>query len=180
MNDGYECANGFRLDRAGFTLIELLVTLAVCAVLSGIAAPAFTQSMRRLQIDTAADALQTSMMLARNEAVVLSCPVFIRPDQTSWAKGWEVFRDCDGNALKNNPGDVLRKINSLAESIDIRGNSHARGYLRFVADGSSRQKNGALGMASITICPENILNSPDCQRLTINAAGRVRRWKPNI
>lgn len=180
MLKGYGWRKTIQSGQAGFTLIELLVALAVIAILSGIAAPAFTHTMRRLEIDTVTDALQTSMMLARNEAVVQNCPVLIQSAPVSWMNGWEIYRDCDGDALKNTSADLLRKINPASQSIDIRGNSHARSYLRFVADGSSRQKNGALGMASITICPEKVLNSPDCQRLTINAAGRVRRWKPNL
>jgi type IV fimbrial biogenesis protein FimT len=170
----------YRYQQAAFTLIELLVTLAVAAVLTGLAAPAFTATMRRLDVTTATDNLQASMMLARSEAVVVRCPVFIQAKSSSWINGWEVFRDCDGNALKNNSNDVLSNINPFAKSLDIRGNSHAKTYLRFMFDGSSRQKSGALGMASITICPENLLSSPDCLRLTINATGRVRRWRPNL
>ena len=53
----------------GFTLVELVVTVALLALLMGLAAPAFTLWTRNAQVRTVSDALQNGARLAQAEAV---------------------------------------------------------------------------------------------------------------
>lgn len=53
----------------GFTLIELMVTIALMALLLGLAGPAFTLWTRNAQVRTISDALQNGLRLAQTEAV---------------------------------------------------------------------------------------------------------------
>jgi len=58
-----------RRGQHGLTLIELMVTIALLALLLGLAAPAFSDWMRNAQVRTVTDALQSGARLAQAEAV---------------------------------------------------------------------------------------------------------------
>lgn len=53
----------------GLTLIELMVTIALLALLLGLAAPSFSEWTRNAQVRTVTDALQSGTRLAQAEAV---------------------------------------------------------------------------------------------------------------
>lgn len=53
----------------GFTVVELMVTLALLALLLGLAMPSFTTWVRNAQVRTVSDALQNGLRLAQGEAV---------------------------------------------------------------------------------------------------------------
>lgn len=53
----------------GFTIVELLVTIALLALLLGLAMPSFTTWVRNAQVRTVSDALQNGLRLAQAEAV---------------------------------------------------------------------------------------------------------------
>jgi len=53
----------------GFTLIELMVTIALLALLLGLAAPSFATWSRNAQVRTVTDALQSGLRTAQAEAV---------------------------------------------------------------------------------------------------------------
>ncbi len=62
-------APGAAARARGFTLIELLVTIALLALLLGLAGPAFTLWTRNAQVRSVSDALQNGARLAQAEAV---------------------------------------------------------------------------------------------------------------
>lgn len=53
----------------GFTLVEMMISIAILAVLLGLAAPGFQTFIRNTQIRTTADSIQAGMQLARSEAL---------------------------------------------------------------------------------------------------------------
>lgn len=55
--------------RRGFTLVEMMISIAILAVLLGLAAPGFQTFIRNTQVRTTADSLQAGMQLARSEAL---------------------------------------------------------------------------------------------------------------
>ncbi len=59
----------------GFTLIELVVTIALMAVLFGLALPTFGEWVRNARIRTAADALQNGLRTAQTESLRRNRPV---------------------------------------------------------------------------------------------------------
>jgi type IV fimbrial biogenesis protein FimT len=58
-----------RPRQGGFTLVELMVTIALLAVLLGLAAPSFSTWTRNSQVRTVSDALQNGARLAQTEAL---------------------------------------------------------------------------------------------------------------
>jgi type IV fimbrial biogenesis protein FimT len=59
----------------GFTLIELVVTIALMAVLFGLAVPVFSEWIRNARVRTAADALQNGVRTAQSESLRRNRPV---------------------------------------------------------------------------------------------------------
>lgn len=55
--------------QGGFTLVELVVTIALLAVLLGLAAPSFTTWTRNTQVRTVSDSLQNGARRAQTEAL---------------------------------------------------------------------------------------------------------------
>ena len=68
LNATRPCRQAHRRVR-GFTLVELVVTIALLALLMGLAAPSFTLWTRNAQVRTVSDALQNGARLAQAEAV---------------------------------------------------------------------------------------------------------------
>lgn len=88
----------------GFTLIELLVTLAVLAVIAGIAVPGFADLMSRHRATTLANELVTALSMARSESVKRGTAARVCPGSTaacdgSWSDGWVVVT-ADGEMLR--------------------------------------------------------------------------------
>ncbi|MEQ6437386.1 GspH/FimT family pseudopilin [Comamonas sp. w2-DMI] len=125
-----------RRHMRGLTLIELLVTIAVLAVLMGLAAPSMARFIGQWRVSNAVNALTGSLRLARTEAiargrVVVICSV---PSNSStscksntgtdaYASGWIVFANNDGNSgltfSESNGDELLLRQEALTGIADI-------------------------------------------------------------
>ena len=100
----------------GFSLIELMVTIAIAAILAGVAAPQMTKMMNANRIQSAASALQGDMMYARTEAIKRGTAVSLCPSSdgsscltaNTWHSGWIVFTDTTGNGTVDGTDTVLK------------------------------------------------------------------------
>lgn len=149
----------------GFTLVELMVTVAVLAVLIGVAVPSFTRIMHGNRLTSAANevvaALQTGRMEAiRRNARVVLCPttdgaacsstnnwtralVFVDADSTSQVStGDTIVKDVE--VTKAGSGITVVGLNSLESTA---GNSTS---IRFGADGRVRIGTGNSGVVALT------------------------------
>jgi type IV fimbrial biogenesis protein FimT len=91
-----------RRTQGGFTLIEMLTTLIIVGILASIAAPAFTSLIASQQVKTSASMLQSSLLLARSEAVKRNTDVTVTPIGGQWASGWTVAVSATSEILSNN------------------------------------------------------------------------------
>jgi len=89
-------------EQAGFTLMELLLAIAVLAILTTLALPAFTQFIANNRLAAEANELVASFQYARSEAVKRGLPVQIcsSADGTAcggdWNQGWIAMVDPGG------------------------------------------------------------------------------------
>lgn len=68
LKSGGSMAGGLAVAR-GFSLIEFMVTIALAALLLGLASPSFVTWTRNSQVRTVTDSLQNGLRLAQTEAV---------------------------------------------------------------------------------------------------------------
>ncbi|MGB5544321.1 MAG: GspH/FimT family pseudopilin [Gammaproteobacteria bacterium] len=135
---------------AGFTLIELLATLAIVALVTTLASPAFQETLLNARRTQILNALVRSLHLARVESLrsgleAVVCPVdqdrlCIGRDQ-NWAGGWRVFLNAaDSNPSSLEAGDRLLLAQQAATSGELQSNRSAFVYRPF----NRRSTNGTL------------------------------------
>jgi type IV fimbrial biogenesis protein FimT len=83
---------------AGFTLIELLLTVALVALLAGLAVPAMSRFVDNGRLRGAAEQLVQDLRQARNRALTFQQDVYIsfggQPGDR-WCYGWRERQACD-------------------------------------------------------------------------------------
>ncbi|HWJ06128.1 MAG TPA: GspH/FimT family pseudopilin [Steroidobacteraceae bacterium] len=99
--------DGLAHDSRGFTLVELMVSLAVLAVLLGMAVPAFNNAALSGKLSGFASSLVASTQIARSEAIKRNKTVTLCASSggdacdepaRGWAAGWIVILD-DGESV---------------------------------------------------------------------------------
>jgi len=84
------------MDRVkGFTLVELMVTIAVAAVLLGIAVPSFQTVSRNNAVRTTTNDLISTINTARQQSMGTRSQVEVSAVSGGWSKGWLLDYDDD-------------------------------------------------------------------------------------
>jgi type IV fimbrial biogenesis protein FimT len=176
----------FIRQQAGFTLIELMVTIGILALLLGLAAPNFADTVRRSKARDLSNDLLSSLTFARQQAIstnqcVTICMVasataanpVCATSGTDWERGWIVFANplCD-----NVPGGVGADILKIHNGVDANGPSitpvgsgvNAR-RIKFNPVGSILLAE-AKDFTVVTQAPIKVIG-----KICVAATGRVRR-----
>lgn len=117
------------VGQGGVTLIELMVTIAIFAIVLGIAVPSFTGAMLDSNLKSYADNLSSSALLARSEAIKRNTAVTLCVSSSgtscgtgSWEQGWIVI---SGASVLHQQaalpaGILVVESGGALESIDFR------------------------------------------------------------
>lgn len=111
---------GARASSRGFTLIELMVTLAVAAVLAGLAAPSIKDFIVRSRMTNIGNEFTSGVLRARNEAINRNTCVTLCKSTSAggaapvcdtagddWQVGWIAFLNPSCNSAANAPADAI-------------------------------------------------------------------------
>jgi len=94
-----------RRTARGFTMTELVVTVAIAAILTTVAVPAFNGVIASQRARVFASDLYATLAKARSEAVTLNGNVTLQANAGGWQKGWQIL-DPNGNVLDNHDAAV--------------------------------------------------------------------------
>lgn len=162
----------------GFTLIELITTLAVLALLAGVALPPMQALIEHQRAAAAVSSLISHMQLARISAIERNRRTVLCPSSdgatcaagTDWSQGWLLFLDEDGNRRPDGSDDILRmELTPTSRHLRI-ASSAGRQQLRYLPDGTSAGSN-----LSLSICNGHGLL---LAKVIVNNAGRPRSERP--
>lgn len=171
----------------GFTLIELIVTMALLAILVGLAAPAFGDWIRNNQVRTVAETLQNGVRNAQAESVRRSRQVLFSltndaPSATSAAvangRRWAI------HALPLAAGGALEFVQG-GQLSDVAGAVTITGPASVCFNSLGRQAaNAAPGVAGsncVVADTQYNIAAPGANRplrVTVSLAGQVRLCDP--
>ncbi len=161
-------AHGLR----GFTIVELMVTLAVAAVLMGIAVPAFTDFVRQRNMASRNNDMVLALTYARSEAVrrgqVVSVQAIAPDDDDEWGGGYCVVIGNPGNCP--NDATTLRRFDAIPDDVTFNatGALHTRGTLSF--NGRGLMVGGFQG--TLELCSTDAAVDPG-RVIAISATGRA-------
>ncbi len=160
----------------GFTMVEVMVTIAVVAILAGIAAPSMIAFVRDSRLRGVSGQLFTDLQFARSEAIRRNRPVLLcavagcAVPTGNWAGGWQVCVDADDDLAcdvsSNASPNPLRSRAALDSSVTLTGSTTG---LSFRPDGSQ----GAVGGAAKVLTLSGTWTSPPNYQHTTTSTGVI-------
>ena len=161
----------------GVTVMELLITISIIAITLSLAIPGYSSLLHKNDIRAASDLLQTTLNVARIEAVKRRQAIRVCPsadsatcrDDGDWSGGWLVFEDVNTNGEPDAP-ELVQMIDSLEHGVAIEVSANIGEYLQFEPTGIASGNAGFGG--EFRICHEN--SNAYSRLLGVSAAGQVR------
>lgn len=169
------------VESLGFTLIELMVTIAIAAILLGIAIPNFSEVIANNRMTAVTNEAVTALNFARSEAVKRGVRITICKSSNAsscaasgtWSQGWIIFTDQNNNAAYNSSTETLLKVHETFQGqISMTGNTNVANYISFIGSGQSQLTTNALQAGTIKICDARTGNFG--KNLVLISTGRLR------
>jgi type IV fimbrial biogenesis protein FimT len=162
----------------GFTLIELMVSVAIVALMIGLAVPSYRYSINSSRVASDSDGLLSALQLARTEAIRRGLSVTVCSSNATgsacsgsnnWKTGWLVFVDLNNNASYDAGDTLVRRQSALTSANAVIADNNTSA-VRFNREGI------ASGLANdpVTVSFSPPTNSSTQKRcLAISMAGRM-------
>lgn len=176
-----------RFSCAGFTLVELMVVIAVIGVVAALAAPTFSSVANSVRLTTSLNALLSSLMLTRSEAIKRNSRAVVCKSATGsacassggWEQGWIVFHDANNNAALDADESVISRQQALPGLVHLRGNAPVVSYVSYTSTGAAGYTSGAFQAGTLTVCIQSE-SSGDARQLVISSSGRPRTVRTTV
>ncbi|HKL51915.1 MAG TPA: Tfp pilus assembly protein FimT/FimU [Wenzhouxiangellaceae bacterium] len=155
-----------RSEQAGFTLMELLIGIAVLAILTTLALPAFTQFIANNRLASEANEMVASFQFARSEALKRGIEVQVCSSADgatcggNWAQGWIAMADPGG------PDEAVLRVWSPSD--DAFQFTPASSVVRFQPNGFSTAAAEQQIEMMLSGC-----TSDSARRILVERTGRV-------
>jgi len=165
----------------GFTLIELMVTIAIAAVLAGLAAPSFRQLIVNNRLKAHTSALHTSLLQARSEAIKRNSRVVLCKSSDGatcatagdWQQGWVVFADADNDAQIDAGELVIQKVAALSGDFVLKGDGNLADYVSYSSTGATKLKaSDNFQTGTFSLCQLGVAGG-NARQIELFATGRL-------
>lgn len=141
----------FTRKQQAFTLVELLVALAIAALLTGLAYPAFTDLIARVHATSRVNDLVGIIRFARHAAInggrwVTLCPAVEEScaNSANWESGIMVFEDRNRDGRRQPEEPLLGYLPQFDEGERLSWRSfRRRNFLQFRSEGYTNWQNGS-------------------------------------
>ncbi len=165
-----------RISPLGFTLIEALITLSIIGILLSFSLPSFQKSIDRYQATAFANRLAGLINTGRQFSIYQNTITTICPStdlincNTDWQKGFMLFADKNGNAIREPDESLVSTIPTLEAPKRLFWRAFQNKQLiQFSPEGYTRSQNG-----TFTYC-QNPADLTTARLLILNKAGRLRQ-----
>ena len=166
-----------RRPSRGFTLLEALVTMAIVAIMLGLAAPSFVSFQRSSELTATANAFIGALSTARSEALRRQLTVFVVPTTTGkWGDGLTIFADVNksGGEKIDSTDALIVKTDAIPGSVSA--SVYTGGYVAFNGAGFMTTTANSIALAG-SIDFTSIDSSIVARRVITSPAGRMRVCK---
>jgi type IV fimbrial biogenesis protein FimT len=176
-----------RLNCTGFSLIELMLVLILLVLIPALVAPAISGIVNSSRINSGAEAIYNSLLLARSEAVKRNGKVVVCKSATGlscastgdWNQGWIVFHDENNNSQADAGEAIVYREAALSERIRLSGNGPVSSYVSYGPHGKTSMISGAFQAGTITACI-SAKGKTDARQVVINSSGRPRQARTTV
>lgn len=101
----------------GFTLVELMIVVVILAILSSLAAPAFSELIASQRVRAGASGLYESLILARSEAIKRNASVSLTPTSGNLGSGWRVLLADGATSIRSQEALTRTNFNPVAPDL---------------------------------------------------------------